>query len=94
MALKLIAVLGLAGTIACDDADAGETTPAAETPRDPAKRAAAIATELKASPDNAEQVLAKHDLTIEEFERLMYEVAADPEMSEAYQVALASNTGK
>ena len=57
---------------------------------DPALRAAAIAREIRANPDGTEAILDEHDMTIEEFEALMYDVAADPEMSQRYQAAVGT----
>ncbi|MBW2461096.1 MAG: hypothetical protein JRH11_05585 [Deltaproteobacteria bacterium] len=56
---------------------------------DPVERAAAIARDIQADPANAEEVLEDHDITIDEFEELIYEIAADPEQSQRYEAALA-----
>jgi len=42
------------------------------------------------APDDAERILEEHEITIEELEQLMLDVAADPELSERYQEALAA----
>lgn len=42
---------------------------------------------LAERPDATEAVLAEHDLTIEGFEGLMMEIAADPALSAAYEAA-------
>lgn len=55
---------------------------------DPAERGAEIAKEIQAAPANAEAILEEHEMTIDEFEALMYEIAADPELSERYQELL------
>ena len=47
-------------------------------------KAAAIAKEIKAAPDEAEKVLKKYDMTEESFEALMFEIAEDPEKSKAF----------
>ena len=60
-----------------------------DEPEDKALRAAAIAGEIAESPDDTEAILEDHDMTIEQFEALMYEVAADPELSERYEKARA-----
>jgi hypothetical protein len=52
---------------------------------DPVERGAAIARQIKADPESAEEILEEHEMSIEDFEALMYEIAADPEMSERYQ---------
>jgi hypothetical protein len=59
----------------------------------PAERAAEIAGEMRAEPDRSAQILEEHDMTIEEFEALMYEVASDPELSRRYSEALPPQPG-
>jgi len=59
-------------------------------PEDKALRAAAIAREIQADPEQTEAILEDHELSIEEFEALMYEVAGDPELSERYEAAVAA----
>jgi hypothetical protein len=51
-------------------------------------RAAEIAREIRERPDDTEAILEEHEMTIEELEALMYEIAADPEKSQRYQEAL------
>ncbi len=81
---KRIVALVLAGALsgACLSACDSE-------PDDPVERAAAIARDIQADPANAEEVLEDHDITIDEFEELIYEIAADPEQSQRYEAALA-----
>lgn len=73
----LLVLLVLVGA-GCDD-----------EPEDKALRAAEIAQEIRENPEETEAVLEDHDMTIEQFEALIYEVAADPELSERYEEALA-----
>jgi len=75
--LAAVVAFGLA-TAGCDD-----------EPEDKALRAAAIASEIDESPEDTEAILEDHDMTIGQFEALMYEVAADPELSERYEKARA-----
>jgi hypothetical protein len=49
-----------------------------------ADKAATIAKEVNASPDDAEAILKKHGMTEEEFEALMFEIADDPKLAEDY----------
>jgi hypothetical protein len=51
------------------------------------QKAVGIAAELAAQPDEADEVLAKHGMTREGFESLMYEIAASSELSQAYNKA-------
>jgi len=73
----LVFVALVACALACDD-----------EPEGPAERAAEIAQEIQASPDDAEEILEDHEMSIDDFEALMYEIAADPELSERYQALL------
>jgi|GEM_PF-6737474 len=43
-----------------------------------------IAQSVQANPDRADAVLREHGMTVEEYEDLMYEIAADPAMSEEF----------
>ncbi len=52
------------------------------------EKAARIASEIQADPDNAAMILDRHGMTQEAFEQLLYEVAADPVLSEAYNRAM------
>ena len=70
--------------VACGG-DQKAPSPGATTTTPPkAAQAAAIAKDLRANPDDADAILAKHGMTRQQFEDLMYEIAADPAMSEAY----------
>lgn len=92
--LTTILALGLSagaplGLIGCGDDDEAPPPPsvaAAEAESDdPVDRAVAIGKAIKAEPDRTEEILAERGMTIEELEELMYEIAADPELSERYQ---------
>ena len=54
-----------------------------------AAKAAAVAKELKANPDDADAILGRHGMTQQQFEDLMFEIAADEELTKAYEQALA-----
>lgn len=56
---------------------------------DKAEQAAAIAKELRAKPDDAEKILGQHDMTPDQWEALMYDVASDPALAAKYEAALA-----
>ena len=56
---------------------------------DRVQMAARIAREIQADPENAEAILDRHGKTKEEFEALLYEIAAEPELSRAYNAAMA-----
>ncbi len=61
---------------------------ASKLPEGKAERAAVIAKEVKASPDAAEEILDKYEMTADDFEALMFEIAEDPELSDTYTKAL------
>jgi len=58
------------------NASAGQTTKV--------DRAAAIARAIRANPDNADDILRQNGMTEQQYESLMYEIAADPAMSAEY----------
>ena len=77
----------------------GAEAPPAPTPAEPApaaaeaapskaEQAAAVAKEIRANPDGATAVLEKHGMTTAAYEALLFEVAADPALSEQYLAAL------
>lgn len=55
-----------------------------------AEKAAAIAKKIKANPDGAEATLKEAGMTAEQYEKLLREVAEDPELSEAYAKAMGN----
>ncbi|MFB6345641.1 MAG: hypothetical protein ABEK50_07715 [bacterium] len=46
-----------------------------------------IGAEINQNPDQANQILSKHDLTEKEFEKAIREVSSDAEMSKRYHKA-------
>jgi len=50
--------------------------------------ASRIAREIEARPDQADEILERHGKTRQEFEKLLYDIAADPDLSRAYTQAL------
>jgi hypothetical protein len=68
---------------------AGE--PAGTLSRETASRvdkAVAVAKAVEANPGRADAVLREHGMTAQQFEDLMYEIAADPAMSEEYEARM------
>ncbi|MDZ4754412.1 MAG: hypothetical protein SGJ11_07935 [Phycisphaerae bacterium] len=47
-------------------------------------RAVAMAKAIEANPDAADEILKQHGMTEEGFEDLLFEIAGDPAMSQAY----------
>ncbi len=54
---------------------------------DDIEKAAIIAAQIKKTPKKAKAILEEHDMTIEEFEKVMYDIAADPELSKQFEEA-------
>ena len=54
---------------------------------DKVTKAAAVAVEIEASPDQAAAILQKHGMTTEEWTALMYEIAENEEWSAAFESA-------
>lgn len=88
-------IVGLSLSLAACGGDA----PPAETPAPPPTEAApaepsedeklaALASAIRANPDNAAQLLADAGMTAEQFEAAMFEVARDPARSEAFAASL------
>lgn len=50
--------------------------------------AATVAKEIQANPSKATETLQKHNLTQDQFENLLYDIASDPALSQKYQTAL------
>lgn len=63
-------------------------TNTAQTPDQKVALAATIAKEIQAHPDQGTEILKKHNLTQDQFENLLYEIAADAELTQKYQTAL------
>jgi PBP1b-binding outer membrane lipoprotein LpoB len=62
----------------------GPTVP----PLDPkVEQAVTVANQIAASPGNADTILADAGLDRESFEKLLYDIARDPELSKSYAVA-------
>lgn len=74
--------VGLALTLsACDKKDAADPEVA---------KAAELAKKIEADPDSAEKVLEEASMSVEDFEALMMDIAADPKKTEAFEAAKAS----
>lgn len=46
-----------------------------------------VAREISADPEHADDVLARHGLDRDKLDALMFEIAADPELTDAYMAA-------
>jgi hypothetical protein len=83
-----LALTGCAGETTDADRASGDSTTSVSTD-DLVTRAAEITKAMDADPAAVESILETHGVTPEEFEEMMYEIAADPALSEAYEAALA-----
>lgn len=64
--------------------------PPAEPPLDPrVAKAAKLAGEIEAAPEDADAILEKHGLDRDKLDALMYEIAADKDLAEDYKWARA-----
>ncbi|MBZ5715162.1 hypothetical protein [Nannocystis pusilla] len=79
--------------VAKTEPKADEPAPKPEEPvkPDPAQEkvqiAAAVAKEIAADPEHADDVLTKHGLDRAKLDAMMFEIAADPALTEAYMAA-------
>lgn len=76
--------------LACGDApEQTEGEPAADTMAVPewVDDVAAVANAIEARPGAIDSVLQANDMTREQLDSLLYEVAADPMLTQAYQAA-------
>ena len=65
-----------------------EPTPEPEPVHEPdpkVTKAAEIAKEIEAKPEEADEILAKHELDRDKFEAMIKEIAKDPQMSSDYE---------
>lgn len=85
--MRGLAVLLAFALLGCGNGKVGGGGPTPSSGK--AERAAAIARELRADPDRAEATISKHGMTVDEWTALLSEIAADEEMSLAYEAALA-----
>jgi hypothetical protein len=83
----LIIVLSLA--VGCAKPEEPEEVAAVETAADTVTQAVAIAKEIEADPDSAEAILARHEMTVDQFDQMMYDISIDPALSDAYAAAMA-----
>ena len=88
---RFLAVALLVAATACTEGrDRTDTAGATDTSAaSRARNAARVANAIAARPAAADSILRAAGYTPEEFERLMYEIAADSAMSAAYAAAMS-----
>jgi len=89
----LIAAATVAGLNACSSnsgsgggsgAAASSNQNASASQNTKVDRAAAVARALSSNPGNADEILRQNGMTEQQYESLLYEIAADPAMSAEY----------
>jgi hypothetical protein len=55
---------------------------------DKVEQAVAVAKELRERPADAEKILAEHNLSVEQWEALMFEIADDSALAARFEAAL------
>lgn len=61
--------------------------PAADSPEGKVQLAATIAREISAAPEQADEILGKHNLDRDKFDAMIFEIAGDPALTKAYMAA-------
>lgn len=56
---------------------------------DKVDQAVTIAKELRAKPDDAEKILGSHNLTEDQWEALMYDIASDPALASKFEAGIS-----
>lgn len=92
MTMTRVSILLLVALAACartDEAatDTAGTTTAAATTDDRGARAAAISNAIAANPAGADSILKANNLTAEQFDKMLYDIALDSTQSAAYAAA-------
>ncbi len=84
---RYAAVLGAAVLIACGESQPAADQAAQEMTSPPAwvGSVARVANAIERTPAAADSILAANDMTRAAFDSLMYEVAADPALTAAYE---------
>jgi hypothetical protein len=92
MKMIRVSALLLIGLTACarnEGAATDTAATAAAAADDRGARAAAISNAIQANPAAADSILKANNLTAEQFDRMLYDVAADSAQSAAYAAARA-----
>jgi hypothetical protein len=87
-AIKIIVAAGLMSLAGCGSSNTGTPQPAPAASSTKVDTAVAIAREMDANPQQADQVLQKRGMSEQQFEDLMYEIASDPSLSDQYSKKL------
>jgi hypothetical protein len=87
-AITTLIAAGLVSLAGCGSSNTGNPQPAPSATSSKVDTAVAIAREMEANPEQAEQVLQKRGMTEQQFEDLMYEIASDPALSDQYSKKL------
>ena len=87
--LRSVLAVGLLAAVAAGCGDAPDTGDEAVTPAAPAwvDSVAAVADAIEARPGAADSILGAHGMRRARLDSLLYEIAADPALTAAYQEA-------
>lgn len=87
--LIAIAAAGCSGSSSTGDGSTeSAATTATGTPTiEQAREAGTIARAIESEPNRMSEILAEHNMTSESLDSLMFEIAKDPKLSEAYEDA-------
>ena len=97
MQISAVLILAMSGILfgcpaPAPEGDAVESpaaTPEAVSLPEQVQKAVNIAQAIEADPDRIETILEEAVMTADEFEALLYDIAADPELSRLYNHAMA-----
>ncbi len=70
-----------------DPVKPADKEPAVDPKAEKIKLAATVAREISGAPDQADEILGKHGLDRDKLDALMFEIAGDPELTQAYMAA-------
>lgn len=74
------------------DADKKDAPPPADPNAEKVQLAATVAREISADPEKADEILASHKLDRDQLDALMFEIASNPDLTQAYMAARKTAT--
>lgn len=75
------------------DSAATATATATAPTVEQARKAGVVARAIEAEPNRAAEILTEHGMTAEGLEALIFEIAQDPQLTEAYEAARQGASG-
>lgn len=74
------------------DADKKDDVPPPDPNAEKVQLAATVAREISADPEKADEILTRHKLDREQLDALMFEIASNPDLTQAYMAARKAAT--